>query len=121
MKARRTSRPTASLDFATRENVAWLTLDLRATRGRISLEVAQALCDAAGAIGLDDAVAVVVVQTRGADFCVGLEGDDWDMQVDCIEAIATLPQPVVAAVHGPARAEGCELALACDLRVGTDR
>src|SRR5437660_1353288 len=112
MKPRRTSRPaTASLDCTMRENVAWLTLDLRVTGGRITAALAQALCDAADGIRLDAAVAVVVVQARGADFCLGFEGDDWDMQIDCIDAVATLPQPVVAVMHGVARAEGCELAL----------
>lgn len=40
--------------------------------------------------------------------------DEWRT---ALEAVEDLPQPVVAAVEGPARGGGCELALACTFRL----
>jgi enoyl-CoA hydratase len=102
--------------------VAWLRLDRPQAGNRVTLDLAQALCDAAAEIELDDSVGVVVLTAAGADFCLGAdEHGEWKTRVDWVNAIANLSRPVVAAIQGDAFAEGCELALACDLRLVSER
>lgn len=100
------------------DGVAWITLARPRRGNRIDCATAQAICGAAEEIEFDDRVAVVVVQGSGRVFCLGVEEHgDWETQHDWVAAIGRLTRPVVAAVNGDAVAEGCELALACDLRL----
>jgi 2-(1,2-epoxy-1,2-dihydrophenyl)acetyl-CoA isomerase len=85
----------------------------------------------------DASVRVVILTGAGQGFCSG--GDIKMLEElrknhqsvafrDFLEAghrvvrsIRTLPKPVVAAVNGPAMGGGMNLALACDLRIASDR
>jgi enoyl-CoA hydratase/carnithine racemase len=117
------SRPVAQgLSLRIAEGVAWLRLERPQAGNRITVELAQALCDAIEAVELNDGVVVAVLEARGPNFCLGVEnGGEWELRFDWIEAIARLTRPVVAAIQGDAVAEGFELALACDLRVASRR
>ena len=71
----------------------------------------------------DDEVRVVVLTGACRAFCSGgdLSSSEAigaaDAANDVVQAIVTLPKPVVAGVRGPAAGFGCSLALACDLVV----
>ncbi|MEM8663589.1 MAG: enoyl-CoA hydratase, partial [Pseudomonadota bacterium] len=107
----------------------------RATqRNLLTLEMIAALSDA-----LDAPTArVIVIASDGPAFCAGHDmkamaarHDDpdggrayfADLFAKCgamMGKIATLPQPVIAAVHAPAVAAGCQLVAACDLAIAAD-
>jgi len=110
-------KPAPRVELRRRGAVAHLVL--RLARARIDERAAQELCAAAEELRLDDAIAVVVVESAGADFGLGFAGLPWGARLDCVESVARLPQPVVALVAGRAWAESCELALACDLRLAS--
>src|ERR1700720_380390 len=88
--------------------------------------VAQLSACLRGAEG-DDTLSVVVITGAGSSFCAGLDLEllvSWttDEKLAYLESVTSifrrvwsLPQPVIAAVNGPAIAGGFDLAAFCDI------
>jgi enoyl-CoA hydratase/carnithine racemase len=106
---------------------------LNAFAGRMRQDAASALRE----LGGDTTIRVIVVTGAGRAFCAGadidymkslLERDDTENFTALVEAgravvtaIRETPKPVIASVNGPAAGGGANLALACDIRVASDR
>src|SRR5262245_19689670 len=117
--------------------VAVLTLNRPQTRNGLSENLLRALSDAFAAIAGDHRVRAVVLAANGPAFCAGhdmrelfalrADGDRgraglarlMDQCCAVMQAIVQLPQPVIAAVQGPASAAGCQLVATCDLAVAS--
>ena len=80
-------------------------------------------------LGADPGVRCVVLRGRGGTFCSGSDLATWasagqdevhgtfaDME-SAFRAVEELPVPVIAVLEGAAAGAGCQLAMACDLRV----
>jgi enoyl-CoA hydratase/carnithine racemase len=81
---------------------------------------------------LPEETQVVVLAGEGPAFSAGhdlgemVDRDDafyrelFDVCTQMMEAIHGIPQPVIARVHGPAYAAGCQLVASCDLAVASE-
>jgi len=123
------------IDVTEDSGIATITLNrpekLNALIGHMRRDLAEAL----EATGSDRTIRVVVVTGAGRAFCAG---GDVSFMADLIErndteefsrllgaarrvvmAIRQMNKPVIAAVNGLASGAGCNLALACDLRIAS--
>lgn len=114
--------------------VTVLTLHRPSSKNALDAALVNALGAALEKAGEDPTVRAVVVTGSGGSFCSGADlkssfVDDPDLMDHLperltafhrmIRAVVHAPKPFVAAVDGPAVGFGCDLALACDLRLVT--
>ncbi len=114
--------------------VLTLTVDLPGEGNRITPDALAKLEQIGKALTRDNEIQCVVVTGAGQDhFSTGLlnpvlraalSKDDVvklvRLATRAFDALAAAPQIVVAAINGPMRAGGVELALACDMRIAAD-
>jgi enoyl-CoA hydratase/carnithine racemase len=113
--------------------IAFLTLNRPAQYNALSEEMLAALEAAINQVAGDSSVRVVVLAGAGKAFCAGHDLKQMKAHpsleyyrrlfADCsrlMMRIQTLPQPVIARVHGIATAAGCQLVGMCDLAIAAD-
>jgi len=119
------------------KDVAVLVLNRPAARNSLSEALLAELSAAFTEIAADKSVRVVVLAANGPAFCAGHDlkelttrRSDADggrayfakIMATCsamMQQIVYLPQPVIAAVQGPASAAGCQLVASCDLALAS--
>ncbi len=117
---------------STHEGVHTLTLNRPSQFNAMTEELLDALLMALDHIAAKDSVRVVVLAANGKAFCAGHDlrqvraRDELEYQrrlfgrsSEFMQKIISLPQPVIARVHGMATAAGCQLVAGCDLAVAS--
>jgi len=113
--------------------VAWLWLNRARAYNALSASLLTALQRELDVIATDPSVRAVVIGGRGPAFCAGHDLREMRAEpsldayrhlfAQCsrmMTRLQSMPQPVIARVHGIATAAGCQLVAACDLAIAAD-
>ncbi len=113
--------------------ICTLTLNRPHQYNALSESLIEALQRTFDGIAEDPTVRVVVITGAGRGFCAGHDLKEMNAHAEqsyfedlfsrcnhMMQSIITLPQPVIAKVHGLATANGCQLVSICDLAVAAD-
>ena len=120
-------------EVAERDGIAIVSLNRPHRRNALTFSLYEQLTHVIQSYGNQSCIRAVVIAGNGPGFCSGGDREQIIQQLlskeeaqlleftrctgRLVEAIRTLPKPVVAAVHGAAVGAGAVIALACDLRV----
>jgi len=119
-----------------RPHVSLITLNRPERMNAMSFDTVAPLFDALARVGADNDTWAVVLTGAGRGFCSGLDLEDHGVPPGCdglpmsriairameymsnlVPAMRAIPQPIVAAVNGPAYGGGLCLMLGADIRV----
>lgn len=111
--------------------IAYITMNRPDRRNALSHEHMLELIDCVKAIGKSREALVVVLRGNGPAFCAGHDLSEmidqepsfyrelFEVCSELMESLQSIPQPVIAQVHGVATAAGCQLVATCDLAVAS--
>lgn len=118
--------------IATQKNIARITMNRPERRNALSLALMQEMTACLREIATTRDIHAVIIAGAGPAFSAGHDLSEmtnrsvneyrhiFDACVEMMTMIQTIPQPVIAEVHGIATAAGCQLVATCDLVIAAE-
>ena len=116
-----------------RDSIAFLYMNREQALNALNAETLEEIVTVMDRIGKDDDIRGVIISSKGRAFIAGADISEFNNftsaegrkaskrgQAAC-DAIENLEKPVIAAVNGYALGGGCEVALACDIRIASEK
>ena len=121
-----------NLLYEVRDGILYLTLNRPEMRNALTPEMWRDISAAVNEAEKDASVRVVILSSVGGKALASgadireLHDRHYLIQMDgtatkALKALEDLPKPVICAINGYALGGGCELAIACDIRIATKR
>lgn len=114
------------------DGIATVTLQRPEARNALSRALRTAIATTFRELAEDEGVSAIVLTGAGKAFCAGIDlkelgsqepaesgAGELDPIEDCVRVMEACPMPIVGAVNGHAITGGFELALACDVLIGS--
>jgi enoyl-CoA hydratase len=123
-----------NLLFEVKDSIGMITLHRPKALNALNTELLQELSNLLDRIKEDTSIGIVIITgsgekafVAGADIAemqtlTAIEGRNFGkIGQDVFNKLESLPQPVIAAINGFALGGGCELAMACDIRIASEK
>ncbi|SFM12289.1 short-chain-enoyl-CoA hydratase [Pelosinus propionicus] len=124
----------ANLLFEVKDSIGLITLHRPKALNALNTELLQELNNLLDCVKEDTSIGVVIITgsgeksfVAGADIAemqslTAIEGRNFGkIGQEVFNKLESLPQPVIAAINGFALGGGCELAMACDIRIASEK
>lgn len=128
----------AQLKINKKNNQLWISLDNPEQSNAITSEMTESLIKVLKFADFDSEIRVIILTGEGKNFCSGgdikamenkagmFSGESNELRMRYMHGIQQIPKcmedmstPVIAMIQGAAVGAGCDLAMMCDLRIGT--
>ncbi|MDO4545358.1 MAG: enoyl-CoA hydratase-related protein [Bacillota bacterium] len=122
-----------TLKYEVKDGIAYVTVNRPQAMNALNMQVLDELYTAFYQVAKDEAVKAVIVTGEGKAFVAGADIAQMH-QLDAIEGRAmmikghnvmnfmeSIEKPIIAAVNGFALGGGCELSMACDFRIASEK